>query len=78
MALGYLSVQSSQGPRQELHPPIVDPRGHPIAIQLNLMHPLRPRGRLLDRLGKLGRDEIRKGDAAARPDQAWRTVRSNA
>ena len=54
-------------PGQKLHTAIVDARGHAIAVELDLMHPLRPRGRLLDGLGKLRRDELRKGDAPARP-----------
>ena len=54
------------GPGQELHAAIVDARGHTIAVELDLVHPLRPRRRLLDRLGKLRRDELRKGDASAR------------
>ena len=66
MALGYLPVQSRPGPGQKLHAAIVDARGHAIAVELDLVHPLRPRGRLLDRLGKLRRDEARKGRVAAR------------
>ena len=54
------------GPGQELHAAVVDARGHAIAVQLDLVHPLRPRRRLLDRLGKLRRDELRKGSIAAR------------
>jgi hypothetical protein len=30
------------GPRQQLHTFIIDPRGHTIAVELYLMHPLRP------------------------------------
>ena len=54
------------GPSQKLHAPVVDARGHAIAVELYFMQPLRPRRRLLDRLGKLRRDESRKGYASAR------------
>ena len=52
-------VEASPG--QELHAAIVDPRGHAEAVQLDFVDPLRPRGRLLNRLGKLRRYEARKG-----------------
>jgi hypothetical protein len=54
------------GPGQELHTAIVDPRRHTIAVQLDLVQPLRARGRLLDRLGELGRHERREGGVASR------------
>ena len=57
------------GSGQELHAAIVDARGHTIAVQFDFMQPLRPRRRLLDRLGKLRRDEGRKGDVSARADR---------
>ena len=47
------------GPSQQLHAAVVDARGHAIAVQLDFVQPLRPRRRLLDRLGKLRRDEVR-------------------
>jgi hypothetical protein len=53
------------GPGQELHAAIVDPRCYAKPVQFYFVHPLRPRGRLLDRLGKLRRDEMRKWDVAA-------------
>ena len=37
------------GPGQQLRMAIVDARGHTIAVELDLMQPLRPRRRLLDR-----------------------------
>jgi hypothetical protein len=30
------------GPRQQLHPSVLDTRGHPETVELNLMKPLRP------------------------------------
>ena len=45
---------------------VVDARGHSIAIELYLVQPLSPRRRLLNRLGKLRRDELRKGSASTR------------
>ena len=36
------------GPGQQLHPAVVDARGHAKAVELDLVHPLRPGGRLLD------------------------------
>jgi hypothetical protein len=51
------------GPGQKLHPPFVDPRGHAISVQLNFMHPLCARGRLLDRLGKLRGTKAGRGMA---------------
>jgi hypothetical protein len=56
------------GPRQKLHATVVDPRGHAKAVEFDFMQPLRPRGRLLDRLGKLRRNEARKGRVTARSD----------
>ena len=53
------------GSGEELHAPVVDARGHAIAVQLDFVNPLRPRWRLFDRLGELGRDELREKDAAA-------------
>jgi hypothetical protein len=56
------------GAGHELHAAMVDARGHTIAIELDFVDPLRPQWRLLDRLGKLGRDKDRKlgvGSAAA-------------
>ena len=53
------------GPGEQLYAAIVEARGHAIAVQLYFMHPLRPRRRLLDRLGKLERDELREGNASA-------------
>ena len=55
------------GPCEQLRAAVVDARGHAIAVELDLMHPLRPRRRLLDRLGKLRGHENRKGGAPARP-----------
>ncbi|HEY3623293.1 MAG TPA: hypothetical protein VGL12_13065, partial [Roseiarcus sp.] len=52
------------GPRQELRA-IVDARGNVKAVQFAFMQPLRPRRRLLDRLGKLRRNEARKGRVAS-------------
>ena len=49
------------GPSQQLHAPVVDARGHPIAVQLYFVQPLRPRRWLLDRLGKLRTDKGQKG-----------------
>jgi hypothetical protein len=46
---------------------VVDARRHAKAVKLDLMHPLRPRGRLFDGRGKLGTDELRKGRLVARP-----------
>ena len=54
------------GPGLQLYPPVVDARGHAIAVELDLVHPPRPCRRLLDRLRKLERDEWRKGRALAR------------
>jgi len=54
------------GPSQKLHSAVIDARGHAKAVEFDFMQPLRPRGRLLDRLGKLRRDEARKRDAPAR------------
>src|ERR1700722_13989703 len=58
-------VQARSG--QELHAAVIDARGHTVAVELDLMDPLRPRRGLLNRPGKLGRDELRKGHVAARP-----------
>ena len=55
------------GSGQELHAAIVDARGHAIAVELDFVDPLRAGRRLLDRLGKLGRDELRKGSISLRP-----------
>jgi hypothetical protein len=52
------------GPGQKLHAAIIEARGHAKAVQFDFMQPLRPRRRLLDRLGKLRRDEGRKGGVA--------------
>jgi hypothetical protein len=49
---------------------VVDPRGHPIAVELDLVQPLEPRGRLLNRLGKLERNE---GGQGARLDASGRS-----
>jgi hypothetical protein len=65
MTLGYLPVQSSPV-RVKSCAPLVDPRGHTIAVQLYLVHPLWPRGWLLDQLGELRRDELRERDASTR------------
>jgi hypothetical protein len=51
---------------------VVDARGHAIAVELDLMHPLRPRRRLLDRLGKLRGTKI--GRVAPRRDRLDLTV----
>ena len=51
-------------PGQKLHAAVVDPRGHAKAVELDLMYPLRPGGWLLDGLGELGRNKLRKGDAS--------------
>ena len=55
------------GSGEELHTAVVDARGHPEAVQFDLVHPLRPCGGLLDRLGKLRRDEGGKRNASMRP-----------
>jgi hypothetical protein len=49
---------------QELGAAVVDARGHAKAVQFYFMQPLRPGRRLFDRLGKLRRDEVRKGRVA--------------
>ena len=54
------------GPSQKLNAAVVDARGHAEAVEFDFMQPLRARGRLLDRLEKLGRDEARKGNPSAR------------
>jgi hypothetical protein len=57
------------GPGEQLDAAIVDPRGHAKAVKLDLMHPLRSRGRPFDGLGKLRGHELRKrrvGAAASR------------
>jgi hypothetical protein len=54
------------GPSEQLDAVVVDARGHPIAVQLYFVQPLRPRRRLLDWLGKLRSDELRKGNVSAR------------
>jgi hypothetical protein len=53
------------GPRQQLNA-AVDARGHAIAVELDLVHPLCARRRLLDQLGKLRRDEGGKRGNLAR------------
>src|ERR1700722_9581771 len=60
MALGYLSVHSSPVRVRSLYSPIVDPRGHPIAVQFYFMQPLRPGRGFLHRLGKLRWNEAGK------------------
>ena len=52
------------GPSQQLHAPVVDARRHAIAVQFDLMQPLRPGRWLLDWLGKLRSDEGREGRVA--------------
>jgi hypothetical protein len=54
------------GPGQQLRAAVVDARGHAIAVELDLVHPLRSRRWLLDRLGKLWRDEARQGRVSPR------------
>jgi hypothetical protein len=54
------------GASQELRSAVVHPRGHTKAVQFYFVQPLRPRRRSLDRLGKLRRNEARKGKASAR------------
>jgi hypothetical protein len=54
------------GPGQELNAAIVDASSHAKGVELDFMHPLRPRGRFLNGLGKLRRDELRKRSVAAR------------
>jgi hypothetical protein len=49
-----------------LHAAIVESCRHAKAVELDFVDPLMPRRWLIDRLGKLWRDEGRKGDAAAR------------
>ena len=49
------------GSGEELHTAVVDARGHAKAVQFDLVHPLRACGGLLDRLGKLWRDEAGRG-----------------
>jgi hypothetical protein len=43
---------------RELNAAVVDARGHAKAVEFDFVDPLRTGGRLLDRLGKLGRDEL--------------------
>jgi hypothetical protein len=50
-----------------LHSTVVDTRRHAIAVELDLVDPLRPRWRLLDGLGELERDETREGNIFTRP-----------
>jgi len=45
---------------------MVDACGHAKPVQFYFVQPLRPSRRLLDRLGKLGRNEARRGEAPAR------------
>jgi hypothetical protein len=47
------------GPGEQLHAAVVDACGHAIAVKLDLMNPLWPGRRVLDRLRKLERDEWR-------------------
>jgi hypothetical protein len=47
-----------------LHSAVVDARGYAEAVELYFVHPLRPGGRLFDRLGKLWRHEAGKGSVA--------------
>ncbi|HEY5205943.1 MAG TPA: hypothetical protein VIJ63_15255, partial [Roseiarcus sp.] len=49
------------GARQQLHAAIVDPCSHAIAVEFDLVHPLRPGGWLRDELGKLRSYELRQG-----------------
>lgn len=72
MALGWPSNRGRSGSGVERGH--VDPRRYPIAVRLDLVNPFRPRGSFLDWLGKLGRDEFRERDVAARPTglDGWR------
>jgi hypothetical protein len=60
MALGYLASNQA-GSGQELNAAVVDARSHAKGVQFDFVDPLRPRRRLIDRLGKLGRDELWEG-----------------
>jgi hypothetical protein len=66
-ALGVFSRPVESGPGEQLHTAVVDPHRHPITVELYLVHPLWARGRLLDRLRNLERDECRNWHVAARP-----------
>jgi hypothetical protein len=57
-------VEPSSG--QKLRPALIVASGHAITVELYLMQPLRPRGRLLDQFGELRRDELRERDALTR------------
>jgi hypothetical protein len=46
---------------------MIDARGHAKAVEFDLMEPSRSGRRLLDRLGKLRRNEAGKGRASAGP-----------
>ena len=50
---------------QQLRTTIVDAGGNALAVQLYVVQPLRPRRWLLDELGELRRDELRKGSVFA-------------
>jgi hypothetical protein len=52
-------------PREKLHTTVVDPRRNAKAVKLDFVDPLRPRRRLRDQLGKLGRKEFREGSTSA-------------
>jgi len=57
------------GAGEQLDVTVLDARSYSVAVEFDFVQPLRPRRRLLDRRGKLGRDEARKGDPSARRDR---------